>query len=248
MTTIREPQVPTQKRHSPPPLESGDHLPAAEFMRRFIAMPDLKKAELVNGIVYVASPVRIDQHGEPDHLAQHWMATYWVATPGTRGAANSTTRLSPDDVPQPDVLLRILPGHGGNARIDAKGYLSGAPELVFEVAASSASIDTREKRDAYRRAGVKEYIVWRTEDVELDWWQMVDDAYVLLTPDGDGIIRSRCFPGLWLDLEALLREDAPKVIAALQSGLASAEHEGFVARLQETPNPSESSESWLIEN
>jgi Uma2 family endonuclease len=211
-------------------------------MRRFSAMPDLKKAELVNGIVYMASPVRIDQHGEPDHLAQGWLFNYSLQTPGTRGAANSTTRLGPDDVPQPDALLRILPGHGGKSRIDSKGYLSGAPELVFEVAASSASIDTREKRDAYRRAGVKEYIVWRTEDAELDWWQMVDDAYVLLTPDADGILRSRCFPGLWLDLEALLDEDAQKVIAALQSGLASPEHESFVSRLQQTPNPSDSTE------
>jgi Uma2 family endonuclease len=230
-----------RKRRSPPLLESGDHLTAAEFLRRFTAMPDLKKAELVNGIVIMASPVRIDQHGEPDHLAQGWLFNYSLQTPGTRGAANSTTRLGPDDVPQPDALLRILPGHGGKARIDSKGYLSGAPELVFEVAASSASIDTREKRDAYRRAGVKEYIVWRTEDAELDWWQMVDDDYIPLLPDEDGIIRSRCFPGLWLEVEAMLREDAQRVIATLQTGLASAEHEAFVTHLQASVTP-ESSE------
>ena len=40
------------------PLENGDRLTRAEFERRYAAMPRLKKAELIEGIVYVPSPVR----------------------------------------------------------------------------------------------------------------------------------------------------------------------------------------------
>src|SRR5687768_10596008 len=133
----------------PPNLENGDHLTAREFLRRYEAMPEIKKAELVNGIVYMASPIRIDQHGEPDSLIQTWVGTYSVGTPGVKSAANSTIRLGSDDVLQPDALLRVVPEFGGKARVDDKGLLLGAPELVIEIAASSASIDTREKLNSY---------------------------------------------------------------------------------------------------
>src|SRR5882672_1638720 len=127
------------------PLENGAHLSASEFLRRYEAMPEVKKAELINGIVYMASPVRLDRHGEPDSLIQTWFGNYAIATPGVKSATNTTTRLGPDDVPQPDGLLRIVPECGGQAHPNAKGYLQGAPELVAEVAASTASLDARAK-------------------------------------------------------------------------------------------------------
>lgn len=215
-----------------PPLENGAHLSGSEFLRRFEAMPEVKKAELINGIVYMTSPVRLDQHGEPDGLIQGWLCNYAVATPGVKHATNATTRLSPDDVPQPDGLLRIVPECGGQARLDAKGYLQGAPELVVEVAASSASLDAREKLASYRRAGVREYLVWRTEDDALDWWTLEEDEYRALPAGPDGILRSKAFPGLWLDAEALLARDGAKVMLKLQEGLRSADHTAFVAGLK----------------
>lgn len=133
-----------------PPLENGDRLTAREFLRRYLAMPHVRKAELIHGIVYMGSPVRLDRHGEPDNLIQTWLGSYSIATPGVRAAANSTTRLGPDDVPQPDALLRILPECGGQSRLDAAGYLLGAPELVVEIAASSVSLDDGDKLVAYR--------------------------------------------------------------------------------------------------
>jgi Uma2 family endonuclease len=214
-----------------PHLCNGDHLSATEFLRRYDAAPEVKKAELVDGRVYIASPVRIDEHGEPSHLVQVWIGTYWVSTPGTRGSSDSTVRLGPADVPQPDVLLRVLPDFGGKARINAKGLLEGPPELVIEVAASSKSYDTSEKLETYRRAGVQEYLVWRTQDTELDWWQLVEDDYVLLQADEDGIIRSKVFPGLWLDAGALVLEDAAKVLAAVKEGLVHESHAEFVKSL-----------------
>src|SRR5207249_5312685 len=118
---------------------------------------------------------------------------------GGKHATHATTRLGPYDVPPPDGLLRITAEYGGQARVDAKGYLDGAPELVVEVAASSVSLDVREKLASYRRAGVREYIVWRTEDETVDWWAVEEDEFRPLPAEADGTMCSRGFPGLWLD-------------------------------------------------
>src|SRR5438093_5845200 len=204
-----------QARRRLPPLQSGDHLSAREFLRRYEAMPEVKKAELIDGIAYMGSRVRVDQQGEPDALIQTWLGTYNVASPAVKHATNSTTRLGPDDVPQPDGLLRIAAEYGGQARVDAKGYLDGAPELVVEVAASTVSLDVREKLATYRRSGVREYIVWRTEDETVDWWVLEEDEYRPLPAAADGTLRSRILPGLWLDVTALLAGDGPKVMTKL---------------------------------
>lgn len=130
-------QAGRQDNEPPEPLENGAHLSAAEFLRRYEGMPEVRKAELVNGIVYMASPVRHDRHGKPDSLIQTWLGTYAIATPGVESSTNTTIRLGVDDVPQPDGLLRIVTERGGQTRLDAKGYLQGGPELVVEVAGSS---------------------------------------------------------------------------------------------------------------
>ena len=163
---------------------------------------------------------------------QGWLCNYSVATPGVKHATNSTARLGPDDVPQPDGLLRITAEYGGQARVDAKGYLDGAPELVVEVAASSVSLDVREKLASYRRAVVREYIVWRTEDEAVDWWALEEDEFRPLPAEADGTLRSRVFPGLWLEVRALLAGDGPRVMAKLQEGLQSGEHAAFIAEMQ----------------
>src|SRR3989442_11355347 len=122
------------------PLENGERLTAPEFMRRYEAMPDVKKAELIEGIVYMPSPVRFDTHSVPDSLVQFWLMAYAVETPGTEVGGNGTVKLDVDNVPQTDVALRILEEYGGASRLDEKGYLVGPPELVVEIAASSSSV------------------------------------------------------------------------------------------------------------
>lgn len=214
-----------------PHLEQGDRLAAAEFLRRFQAMPQIKKAELINGIVHMPSPVRIQQHGIPDNLIQTWLGTYVANTPSTQAAANSTVRFDADNVPQPDALLLIEHAHGGASRIGTDGYLHGAPELVVEIAASSATIDLHDKLHAYRRAGVKEYIVWRTEEHACDWFMLEDDRYLPVKADRDGNIHSQIFPGLSLNLPALLKQDAAVVLSSLGKTLNKAAHKAFVARL-----------------
>jgi Uma2 family endonuclease len=217
--------------HAPvQPLETGDSLGAAEFLRRYEAMPDVKKAELIEGTVYMPSPVRL-AHSAPDSLIQGWLVTYAARTPGTQTAGNATVRLDLENVPQPDALLRILPECGGRTRLDEAGYLFGAPELIVEVAASSVAIDLHDKLRAYRRAGVREYLVWRTLDRRLDWFVLELDDYRSIAPDHQGVLRSPHFLGLALAVDALLNSDAAKVLDVLNANLQTPAHAAFVAQL-----------------
>jgi Uma2 family endonuclease len=211
-----------------PPLENGDMLSRSQFERRYTAMPHLKKAELIEGIVYMASPLRFEPHAEPHANLIIWLGTYKIATPGVRLGDNPTVRLDLDNEPQPDAVLFIDAEYGGQTHLSDDGYIEGAPELVVEIAASTASIDLRDKKRVYRRNGVKEYLVWQTLDRRLDWFFWQDGEYVSLTPDRDGIICSRIFPGLWLSVPAMLNQDMRQVLTTLQSGLNSVEHQQFV--------------------
>ena len=213
-----------------PPLEPGDRLTRAEFERRYEAMPNLRKAELIEGVVYVSSPVRADYHGAPQLSFITWLGTYQAFTLGVKGADNATVRLDLGNEPQPDGVLYIEPAHGGQVRISKDGYIEGAPELAGKVAASSVSIDLHDKLRAYQRNGVREYVVWRVLDEAVDWFVLQRKQYRPLRADGKGILRSKIFPGLWLDPAALLRSDLKAVLAVLQQGLNSAEHAAFVAR------------------
>jgi Uma2 family endonuclease len=214
-----------------PPLENGDRLTRAEFERRYEAMPDLKRAELIEGEVYMPSPVRFRRHGHPHTRLVTWLGNYETDTPGVAAGDNTSIRLDLDNEPQPDGFL-IIPERGGQVRISDDDYVEGAPELVAEVAASSASYDLGRKFDAFRRNGVREYIVWRVLDCQVDWFVNRDGRFELIHAPDDGILRSEVFPGLWLDAAALVRLDRKAVQAALQQGLDSAEHAEFVARLE----------------
>jgi Uma2 family endonuclease len=215
-----------------PVLCAGDRLTRDEFERRYGAMPDLKKAELIEGVVYMGSPVRHVQHGRPERVFAAWLAFYETVTPGIDWSGNSTVRLDLDNEPQPDLLLRLPESIGGTSWITADGYIEGAPELVIEVAASSVSYDLHQKLHAYRRNGVQEYLVHRVDDGEVDWFVLEGGAYVRQQPAADGILKSRVFPGLWLDVAALLRGDLPALRATVERGTGDAAHAAFVARLQ----------------
>ena len=215
-----------------PPLENGDRLTRAEFERRYEAMPELKKAELIEGVVHVPSPVRQRYHGRQHSHLNFWLCAYEGSTPGVEVGDNSTVRLDLDNMPQPDCLLFIQPEHGGRVRIGEKDYIEGAPDLVAEVASSSASYDLGDKLKAYRRNGAREYVVWRVLDRQIDWFVLQEERYKPLNPEADGILRSTVFPGLWLDPAALMRGDVNAVFAMVQQGLNSPEHTDFVARLE----------------
>ena len=213
-------------------LENGDRLTRREFERRYATRPDIKKAELIEGVVYMSAAVRITSHGEPHSVVIAWLVTYCASTPGVRTADNATVRLDLDNEPQPDVLLRIEPQAGGQSRVGDDDYLEGAPELVVEIAASSATYDLHDKLRVYRRNGVREYVVWRVHDRRIDWFVLTDDEYRRLEPDADGILHSTVFPGLRLAAKALLAGNVAAVLAELQRGLDTDEHAAFVKRLR----------------
>jgi Uma2 family endonuclease len=212
-----------------PPLENGDRLTRAEFERRYEAMPDLKKAELIEGVVYMASPLRLKAHGEPHAFIMGWLAVYKAATPGVQLADNTTVRLDAENEAQPDALLRIE--SGGQSTISEDDYVEGAPELVVEIAASSASYDLHDKLRAYRRNQVQEYLVWCVRDRQINWFRLKEGEYVELPRNEEGIIYSKIFPGLVLDCPALLAGNLATVLEVLQKSLSSREHQKFVQHL-----------------
>ena len=213
-----------------PVLENGERLTRCEFERRYAAWPDIRKAELIEGVVHMPSPVRLMEHAEPHAAIQGVLLYYSAFTPAVRVADNATVRLDLDNEPQPDVLLRLDEEAGGQSRVSDDGYLEGAPELVAEIAASSASIDMHDKLRVYRRNGVREYIVWRTRDARIDWFDLVDAEYHPLPCDEQGVIESRIFPGLRLAANALLAGDVAGALAEVDKGIGSPEHRQFVAR------------------
>jgi len=218
---------------SPPPLEQGDHLTRPEFERRYAATPRLKKAELIEGIVYIPAPVRWKQHAAPHADLLAWLGFYKAYTPFIVAGSNSTLRLDWDNELQPDGIMILDRSQGGQTRISTDDYVEGSPELVAEVASSSVSIELHTKLRVCRRNGVREYIVWRVLDKVIDWFVLRDTDYTRMSPGQDGLYRSTVFPGLWLEPTAMTSGDMMMVLQVLQWGLDTPEHTAFVAKLQQ---------------
>lgn len=217
-----------------PPLQSGDRLTRYEFERRYHAMPHLKKAELIEGVVFMPSPVSAS-HSEAHGHIMGWLAAYCAATPGVELNDNASLRLDLDNEVQPDAILRLDSALGGSCVVSEDDYLEGPPELIVEIALSSAAYDLHDKFRVYRRNGVQEYIVWQIYDKRLDWFRLSDKGeYVLLKPDEAGVARSQVFPGLNLKVTTLLNGDLAGVLAELQEELQTAEHKAFLDRLATT--------------
>lgn len=194
---------------------NGDHLTSPEFLRRYEAMADIKKAELIEGTVYMPSPVSADSHAAPDNVLQFWLGAYVIHHPELECYSNATLLLDTDNTPQPDIILCSAPRKGGRVWLNGKRWLCGAPELVCEIAASSSSIDLHHKLHAYRRNGIQEYLVWLTLEHRVCWFHLVEGEYKELK-ERAGRLESIVFPGLVLDVKALLKLDRRRLLATLQ--------------------------------
>ena len=214
-----------------PPLQNGDHLTPAEYERRYEASSPGTRAELIGGVVYVSPPRSHGWHGLPHADLITLLGNYRAETPGVTGGDNSTLRLDTGSLPQPDAYLMVDPACGGQVALDADLNIVGAPELIAEVAGTSASYDLHEKLDAYRRNGVGEYLVWRTYDRHFDHFVLQHGRFEAVPSPGDGIIRSSTFPGLRLYTAALSANQLSAALAEVRRGLSSAEHAAFVADL-----------------
>jgi Uma2 family endonuclease len=215
---------------SSPPLCDGDLLDQPEFHRRYLAMPKSFWAELIAGKVYVMSPV-YGEHSDLHGLVDGWLSQYMFSTPGVKFRPTPSTILGPRSEPQPDAVLFILPEFGGRVHFDEHRCTVGAPELVVEVCVSTEAHDLKVKLQEYERAGVNEYIVVLPRRKAVRWFQLEANRFKELRPV-DGLYRSTQFPGLWLDPTALLSEDVPPLLAALNLGLQDSAHAEFVAKLQ----------------
>lgn len=213
----------------PPSLQAGDRLTRAEFERRYKALPKIKKAELIEGVVFMPSPVHFQSHGQPHSDIITWLGIYKASTPNLQTGDNATLRLDTENEVQPDAALFIK---GGKCTISGDDYLEGAPELIVEIAASSVSYDLFDKIKIYRRNGVQEYVVWQVNDKRVDWFELNEGQYTPLAPDSNGVIKSKVFPGLSLAVSDLLEGNMANVLAELQKGLASEEHVKFVERVK----------------
>jgi Uma2 family endonuclease len=220
-----------------PPLEQGDHLTRDEFERRYHAMPHLRQAELIEGVVHMPSPLRWKRHASPHADLIAWLKTYQAHTPGVEAGRDGTVRIDFQNEFQPDAALILDPACGGQVRCSQDDYVDGAPELVAEVAASTVSIDLHTKSRVYQRNGVREYLVWRIQDQAFDWFVLRQGKYDRLPPNQAGHYQSDVFPGLWLDPAALVRFDLAAVLQVLQQGLTTPEHAAFVAKLQQARKP-----------
>jgi Uma2 family endonuclease len=229
-----------------PPLRDGDRMDADEFLRRYKADPVAYSAELLQGVVHITRwrelrngkemivpPISAEGHSTPDNHLQGIFFVYASQTPGVASMGAVTTILpSKTTSLEPDSVLRILPTHGGRSTIGADKFVHGTPELIAEISFTSGARDFGKKYDSYQADGVPEYLVWRTAEKEVHWFALKRKKYLEITPHADGTLRSEQFPGLWLDVAALLAGDTAKLVATLQQGLASPEHAAFVAKLQ----------------
>lgn len=215
-----------------PPLENGDRLSRAEFYPRWDAMPNLRRAERIDGVVFLQSKVCHAGHAHPHSQLVACLATYGLSTSGVEVGDAGTIQTDEDNDPQPDAFLLILPECGGQTRFTEDDYIEGAPEFIGEVSASSASRDLHQKLRMYERVGVREYLVWKTLEPEVVWHRAIDGRLDVVAPDDDGVYRSTAFPGQWLDAAALVAGRMDRVLTVLNEGLGTPSHAAFVAELQ----------------
>lgn len=216
-------------------LENGASMTAAEFHALYAAWPDETRFELIDGVVYMASPLHMP-HAEGTSFLSVVLGYFSGATEGVRGGDGLSIRLDEMDEVQPDSCLFITQACGGHAKIvindeGEETWLAGAPELACEVANSSRSIDYGRKLDAYLRAGVREYMVYNVRSKELSWFEL--PSRTLKSPDEQGVLRSSVMPGLWLAPAMIAENNTTAAIELLQAGLKSDEHAAFLKQLEQ---------------
>lgn len=230
MTTLRDVDRPAPPSDLLPiRLDSGDRMDSKTFMAIYEQMPEGFRAQLIRGVVLVASPMT-DDHGRPNNKVSFWLGYYEARTPGVLAHAATTMRIGLENNPEPDASLMILPERGGQARIEDH-YIVGAPELIVEVSYSSRAVDLRDKRTVYEAAGVREYVVVDLGASVVHWFALRGGRFEPVAPGEDGLHRSEVFPGLWLDPAALVAGDAARLLAVAERGTAAPEHAAFVERL-----------------
>ena len=208
--------LPSLRRTDPRQIElhNGDRMSREEFLRRWEQIPELKQAELIKEVVYLASPVSTAR-GSYDILLGSWLSFYAYASGQDLLITGNTTLLLDDRSFQPDIA--VVKRRQGLAKTP---YLEQLPDLVVEISYSSQSYDLGPKLAAYRSAGIRDYITVLLREQRVEWRVLSGSRYRVLNASKDGILRSVNFPGLWLDTNALFPHDRQRLFGAIHSGLA----------------------------
>jgi len=221
-----------------PPLENGDHLSQPEFHRRYLEMPEVKKAELIEGIVYMPSPVSLN-HLSPHYKLITLLGAYSLTIPQLISGDNGTVILDNKNEVQPDIMLAISESAGGSSKIvtrtennQAMQYLVGAPEFVAEIAASSVSIDLHTKREVYERIGVRNYLVWLTQDNAMRLMSLTNGQLIEVQHD-EPVLSIESMPGLRINRAAILKGDLAAAMKTVTDAAASEEAVAFRKRLHD---------------
>ena len=233
--TAKPPRMKIIPQRYVPPFENGDRMDQPTFHALYETTPPGFKAELVGGVVYMASPVSVN-HGRPHRVLTSWIDAYAQHTEGTEWFSDLTIILADSNEPQPDLTLILLPEFGGFTQENDRGFLVGPPELVIEVAVSTAAIDLNAKRHDYYLYGVQEYLVVEVKTQTVHWFKRGKSAFQVLKPAADGSIRSKQFPGLWLNPDAVFERSPKALLETLHLGIASPEHAKFIAKLNKKIN------------
>lgn len=212
-------------------LLPGTRMSRDAFHELYRLTPEKFKAELIEGVVYVSSPVHI-RHSRPHLRIAHWLGCYLDETPGVDAFDNTTSILSSESEPQPDACLIVLPEFGGQVRFQNDQMPEGPIDLIVEIANASEEIDLGVKKTVYQNAGVREYLVVLAKSENIRWFHLRKNGYGELHPDREGIHRSIVFPGLWLDPRGLFSQSTHALRRAIEAGLASPEHAAFIAELK----------------
>lgn len=231
MSVLNHPQIvpASELRANFVPFDNGDRMTRVEFHRLYELMPDMR-AELIEGVVFMSSPVSVKGHRTQTIRVATLVGVYHANSFGTQAADNSTCILDLENEYRPDIFLRIDESVGGQSKLVGE-YIHGAPELIVEVADSSHALDLHKKLDVYRRVGVKEYVVWVVRENRFACFRATEEVLVPVELT-DGLFVSTFFPGLVMNTTALITGDLAAALATLQAGIASPEHAAFVAALQ----------------
>ena len=201
-------------------LAPGDRMELEEFLERWDQSPELKFAELIDGVVYMPPPVSLP-HGSFNSVAQAVFGRYRLLSGVCKSLANATW-LMLGSAPQPDLSLALKKEYGGTMEMAARELASGRPELAVEICWSRRSYDLGPKLALYERAGVPEYLAILVEERRFEWRVLVQSRYQFLNAQ-DGVFRSRILPGLWIDEPAFWSEDGPRLLSVLDEGMRSPE-------------------------
>ena len=228
--------VPDEGPRASAPLVDGDCLSAREFLKRYLPCRGTVKAELIGGLVAMETGSETASMDLSTSMIRSCLRSYAIQTPGTQMDSDAVVVLGWDTVPQPSLVLRVLPDYGGRSRMSTTKVIEQAPELMVDFATNEGAFDQRGKLRAFRANGVGEYLVWWSDSRTLDWYTLERGEYTLVLPDFNGVLASPSFPGLRLNHSALVNQTSGAFMATLQTSLQSPEHASFVERLAKKKN------------